>query len=129
VHRAVFGSGTNFVNGDGSSLRAVFPCLDKALAKQVRRVDGMARISARTRANSAFPRSDCGMLSRAHSCYRRRIVNTGPRFTKFVPEPAIWLVHLSARCFSMDAAWAIAASGESAPRNAACHIPAVRGDA
>jgi hypothetical protein len=59
------------MNGDGSSLRAVFPCLDKALAKQVRRVDGTARISAWTRANSAFPRSDCGMLSRrAHSCYR-----------------------------------------------------------
>ena len=32
------------MNGDGSSLRAVFPRLDKALVKQARRVDGTARV-------------------------------------------------------------------------------------
>lgn len=58
-------------------LRVVFPHWDRVLVEQVRRVGGMVRVSARTRAEDAFPCPGCGVLSRrAHSRYRRLIADT-----------------------------------------------------
>ena len=45
-------------------LRVVFPHLDKVLVERVLRVDGTVRDSARTRADSALPCPDGGVLSR-----------------------------------------------------------------
>jgi hypothetical protein len=53
------------------------PHWDRVLVEHVHRVGGMARVSARTRAEDAFPCQDCAVLSRrAHSRYRRLIADT-----------------------------------------------------
>jgi hypothetical protein len=43
-------------------MRALFPYQDKALVEQVHRVKAPRRVSVRTRAKSAFPCPDYGVL-------------------------------------------------------------------